>query len=384
VRVVTGESGDRIRLMRIGLARIAAVLRAATTVVALVAAVLGGGGLVSWWWLVPAVVIVAGWSAVYAARAWSKGLCSWLIATDLVVATSLCLAIGRLVPAAALAGTANWTALVAGMAVIAAQVAAIPAVGLPGALAVSIGYVLGARLAGSPDGGLPGGVLFASQAVVATAVMAIALRTERAAVRSFTELERAQAEAAIAMARREDERTQLRLVHNGPLTTLTMALHAGRPSEVLQARAAATLQELPQLTRGSDSVSKKAGQVNLNERLAQVMLWYEPRLTIDARLRPCVVQTGIAEAFAAAAAEVLENIVRHAGAQRTKIELADGDAVTVTISDDGSGFDIADASIPGFGLREDVFGRMDAVRGTATVRSAPGAGTVVILRWNRD
>ena len=56
--------------------------------------------------------------------------------------------------------------------------------------------------------------------------MSAGMRGERAAVRAFSALEAEQTAAALSAARREDGRSQLRLVHNGPVTTLTMALQA--------------------------------------------------------------------------------------------------------------------------------------------------------------
>jgi len=369
--------------MRGALARMAAALRAAVAIVAVASAVVGGGPPLSWWWLIPALVTVICWTSVYAAVAWTQGLRAWLVGADLALIAALCLAIGKLVPATAVPGTVSWVSTIASMAVVCAQLGGTPAISVPAGLLVAASAVAGARLAHSPDGGVAAGILLTTQAVVAAGVMAVAMRTERGAVRAFTGLQRAQAAAELAAAQREDERAQLRLVHNGPLTVLTMALHAGakRPSGVLRHRAAATLTELPHLT-AADAVN--GVQARLDERLAQIMVWYEPPLTITADLPPCSVPAHIAEAFAGAAAEALENVVRYAGTQRVTAELEDTDRVVrVTVTDQGRGFDPDRPPGPGFGLREDLAGRMAAVGGSATVRSAPGEGTVVQLEWPR-
>jgi signal transduction histidine kinase len=213
--------------------------------------------------------------------------------------------------------------------------------------------------------------------------MAVALRTERTAARAFTELQEAQAAAAMASAQREDERAQLRLVHNGPLTTLMMALHGAeqRPSEVIRRRAAVTLEALSHLTEGARAEDAAVG---LDERLAQIVVWYEPSLKITADLQGCSVPVPVAEAFVGAAAEAVENIVRYAGTDRATILLRDRErVVSVTIADQGRGFDLAQVSAFGFGLREDLAGRMTAIGGGADLSSGPGAGTVVHLEWRR-
>lgn len=368
--------------MRGALARMAAVLRGAVALAAVVSAVLGNSGALSWRWLVPAVILVAGWTAIYLTVAWSTGLRPWLVASDLAITAALCLAVGQLVPSAAIPGTVNWVATIASMSVVTAQLGGLPWIALPGGLITAIAYVAGARLARSPDGGVAEGILLISQATVAAAVMVVALSAERAAVRAFTGLQQAEDELAVAASRRDDERAQLRLVHNGPLTTLTMALHnVGPPGRVLRTRAAATLERLQELTGDAPG---PAGQVRLDERLAVVLAWYD-RLAVAATLRPCLASAGAAEAFTAAAAEALENVVRHAAVASATVELADfNDTIILTVKDAGRGFDAVRQLTAGFGLREDVVARMAAVGGSATISSAPGAGTAVRLEWRRD
>ena len=372
-----------LRPMRAALARMAAALRGVVGVVAVAAALLAAGHPVSWWWLLPALSVVIGWTSVYVVVAWRRGLRAWLIGIDLLLTAALCLAVGRLVPPGVVPGTLSWITNIASMAVVCAQLAGMPAVSVPAGLLVAASAVAGARIAHSPDGGVPAGTVIATQAVIAAAVMAVALRAERGAVRNFTHLQEAQAAAAFASARREDERAQLRQVHNGPLTTLTMALNASpdRLGEVLRRHAAATLKALPQLAA---ETAIGDGDVPLEERLAQVVVSYEPPLTITADLQPCSVPADKAEAFAGAVREALENIERHAGTQRATVELREIEhAVWVTVVDRGRGFDLAQVAGPSFGLREDLAGRMAAIGGTAAVRSSPRAGTRVDLEWQR-
>ena len=79
------------------------------------------------------------------------------------------------------------------------------------------------------------------------------------------------------------------------------------------------------------------------------------------------------------AQEALTNIERHAGAQHIDITLVrDGRRLTLTIADDGSGFDpvrVAGHPKRGIGLRN-MMERMDAIGGQLSIASSP-AGTSV-------
>ena len=91
----------------------------------------------------------------------------------------------------------------------------------------------------------------------------------------------------------------------------------------------------------------------------------------DRRLTPAVEST-----IYRVAQEALTNAAKHAGADRAEVRLVfEHDAVELTVTDDGIGFDPA-AATNGFGLvgmRE----RVALVRGTFELVSAPGAGTTL-------
>jgi signal transduction histidine kinase len=79
-------------------------------------------------------------------------------------------------------------------------------------------------------------------------------------------------------------------------------------------------------------------------------------------------------------AEALENVHRHAGARRVVVDLdGAGDAVSVRVGDDGTGFDPAAVPARRFGvvgMRE----RAEGLGGTLDVHSTRGEGTLVTLR----
>ena len=82
--------------------------------------------------------------------------------------------------------------------------------------------------------------------------------------------------------------------------------------------------------------------------------------------------------------EALTNVRKHAQATSATVSVVDaGDgAVTITVEDDGRGFDLADTALGGaesFGLHT-MRERMELVGGTLSIDTAPGRGTRVIAR----
>lgn len=99
------------------------------------------------------------------------------------------------------------------------------------------------------------------------------------------------------------------------------------------------------------------------------------------------VPTHVQEAMARAAGEAMRNVAQHAGTAQAKLKVRrSGSGIEVVVRDKGAGFDVAAAEVRSFvhgrrGLRHSVHERMAAVGGSAEVRSTPGRGTSVVLRW---
>jgi signal transduction histidine kinase len=79
------------------------------------------------------------------------------------------------------------------------------------------------------------------------------------------------------------------------------------------------------------------------------------------------------------AQEAIHNALRHARARDIALRLRRaGPRVSLTITDDGAGFDLADAGREGLGLTS-MRDRAEEADGTLTIESAPGSGTVVTV-----
>jgi len=95
-----------------------------------------------------------------------------------------------------------------------------------------------------------------------------------------------------------------------------------------------------------------------------------------------------AQALIDAAAEALRNSLTHAAdpeqgpVARTATLRSDADGVTITVSDDGRGFDPEHATISRYGISGSIIARMHDVAGEARIDSSPGAGTTVTLSWS--
>jgi signal transduction histidine kinase len=78
--------------------------------------------------------------------------------------------------------------------------------------------------------------------------------------------------------------------------------------------------------------------------------------------------------------EAVQNAVEHSGAREVSVRLTGGvDGLTLTIVDDGSGFDVRAAEGKGLGLIS-MNERVDSIGGTLRILSSPGTGTRVEIK----
>ena len=95
-----------------------------------------------------------------------------------------------------------------------------------------------------------------------------------------------------------------------------------------------------------------------------------------------------AQALIDAAAEALRNSLTHAAGPdrgpiaRTAALRSDADGITITVSDDGRGFDPEYTGTSRYGVSGSIIARMRDAQGQARIDSSPGAGTTVTLSWN--
>ncbi|MEU3302252.1 ATP-binding protein [Streptomyces sp. NPDC006678] len=294
--------------------------------------------------------------------------------------------VGCLLPFAVYAGGANrpadlaWAMLLGGSASAVAAVAFVRPVAVAGAVAA----LVATHTAGYWPTGADVAVIAAHlNAIVSSAVLARVfwwyLRRQGTLLDAATE----QALAAEAGRARYAERiAHHRALHDTVLATLT-AIASGRadadalPVRVRCAREAAYLRRLVQQQAEEDCDPGTAAAIERAVKSAESL-----GLRVSAQYHgPADVPAHAADALGQAAAEALNNVLRHAGTGRACVTVTgDGRRVVVTVVDRGVGFD--PRVVPeGLGLRFSVGARMRESGGAADVDSAPGEGTRVELRW---
>jgi signal transduction histidine kinase len=95
----------------------------------------------------------------------------------------------------------------------------------------------------------------------------------------------------------------------------------------------------------------------------------------------------VAESLYLAAAQAMTNSIQHAGNagdRSVAVEVGDDHTVHVSVRDDGDGFDPAAVHTDRLGLRVSIIERVVAVGGTVDLRSRPGIGTSVSIRWSGE
>ena len=110
-----------------------------------------------------------------------------------------------------------------------------------------------------------------------------------------------------------------------------------------------------------------------------------PQLEVHADACPCELPPHVATSVYRIAQEALQNVVKHADARTARLRLlTHGDTITLEIEDDGKGFPSATPASQtgpaGYGLpgmRE----RAELLGGTLEVKSYPGQGTLLRLRF---
>ncbi|ALG11129.1 hypothetical protein AOZ06_33390 [Kibdelosporangium phytohabitans] len=321
------------------------------------------------------VLALNAWNAWYAYQRLRGGGVVLTIA-DVTVVSAVCLTqLWTATPDTAAA--ASWVFVTAAITVVAYpwQIGAV-------AITVATVLIMAAYLAGgaiaAPDNWaatVPVQLWMLMEAALSFALYRFVRRGARIADRLVARNEQLRMQAAVAAARRDDEREYLAALHDTASATLLM-VGAGvvtKPEPWLSDQAARDLEVI----RGREDIP--AGQVDLLAMLREV----SDRTPLTVRWQapsPVTVPAVVGIALSRGTREALTNVVRHAAVDDAEVRVRrDGDTVTVEVADQGCGFDAA--SVPGnrFGVARSLVERMSRIGGTAEVRSEPGHGTTVRL-----
>lgn len=198
--------------------------------------------------------------------------------------------------------------------------------------------------------------------------------------------ERELAEATAARAAVAERERLARSIHDGVLQVLGLVhrrgLDAGGDWAALGREAGEQEAALRALITSRPS-EQPDGRTDVGAALRALR---DERVSVSAPAEQIVVDAATGREITAAVAAALHNVRRHAGEGARAWVLVEhvDDTVCVTVRDDGVGFAarrLEEARRDGrLGVAASIVGRMAELGGSATVTSAPGAGTVVELR----
>lgn len=220
---------------------------------------------------------------------------------------------------------------------------------------------------------------------------ALALKNAQLSVELQARVEELRRSRQRILTAQDDERRRLeRNIHDGAqqhLVSLSMKLalardltardprQAGAVLDELQEEMTETLEALRDLARGihppvltdrglAAAVEAHARRVSMAVELAAEGVGrYDPH--IESAVYFCI-------------SEAIQNAVKHSGAEKVSVTLAEKDGVLeFRVADDGRGFDRA--TTESSGLRN-IADRVEALTGSVTITSAPGVGTTVVGR----
>ncbi|MGO3326355.1 sensor histidine kinase [Gordonia sp. (in: high G+C Gram-positive bacteria)] len=185
-----------------------------------------------------------------------------------------------------------------------------------------------------------------------------------------------------------DRRRADALVHDRIIAFL-LALHPGRPSAATQSAANGVLHELDHWWDAPDQTDVRLDAREFVGRLRATVMQFGDAVGVRADIDASAAADydgGTTSALLDATAEAVRNFYRHAGRDASCVVLGQigDDAITVTVADDGAGFD-PEGTPPGrVGVSFGITGRMAVIPGgSSSVLSAPGHGTRVRVRWER-
>ena len=247
---------------------------------------------------------------------------------------------------------------------------------------VGLGDLSGAQVASLANGVITYVLAGVTVGIVGRTLQRSAEESQRLAAESMRALERA--------ARLAERDRMGRQIHDSVLQALAMVHRRARELATDEPRAA----ELADMTADQERALRAlimrqpeeppTGTASLRDALEGVARAIASPPVAVASVGPVWLPAHIASELSAAVGQALQNVASHARASRaTVFAEKEGNAVVVTVRDDGRGFVYDEARLAAdgkAGIVKSMKGRVVSLGGTMQVRSAPGAGTEVEFR----
>jgi len=402
-----GPAGPAVTVLGAVITRVAVVVRTAAIGYAVVQVAIWHSFYAARPWLLWGPVAATAWGAAVVAclRRRQPG---WRLAmVDTAAYTALALTAGWCLPLAVRGEAGNWLFIVV-ISQFTISMWFAPAV-LSAALTLTLVAAFWAGMALVPLGpGMRPDAVASGLLMFAVAGMHWIGRRMLCARASQADLALSAADLAardqyVVLSRTIERREHERLLHDTVLNTLTAISRAGRPDMVV-ARCQRDIRVLERMLRepaepvaaawldGGLLAGLEVVASEMRGRGLEVHVEAGPaELAQPGGLAGPPVPAPVTEAITQATREALANVAAHAGTGEAWVTIgsaaAPGDrearpaGLRVTIRDEGVGFDPGRADPARLGVRRSIIERMADGGGSASVRSVPGAGTVVSLCW---
>jgi signal transduction histidine kinase len=318
---------------------------------------------------------LVGWSAIFLRWGHHGGV----VAADTGIVALLCLTQPWTVPPDALPDSTNWVLAVVSITAVAHQWHTGVAAGSALTAGLIGSHLTGVFLADSAILPVAGPLVLWTfgEAALSRGLFLLVRAAARAADHELAVREQARRDAAVAAARRADEREYLSLLHDTAAATL-LAVGTGMADGSEPWLRAQAARDLAALRTRREPPTGAADLVDLLEEVVRAS-----RLTVELTAPDTVSMPAMpAAAIRGAVHEALANVARHAGVDAATLTVHHtGDTVTVEIADRGRGFVPEQVSPHRRGVSSSIVRRMDRVGGRADVLTGPGDGTTVRVVW---
>ena len=380
----TTSDGAAVAILELGGRRYVGTIRLLTLAPTIVVAVLAAWGTPMAATVIVVLAAVGAWSVVFWWQV-RRTRRTWIVIPDTAVLALLALSAQLVVPPSWVGTGKSWLLPFVSFSCVAAQLYTGALAGAMVAVALSAAMLVGTVRA-LPPGGSSASIV-TSAWVLVLSVMARILwmlirRGGQIADEFSADVEAARRERSVASAIRADERALANALHDTAAATLLMVgMGQTGPHRTTLARRAQ--RDIDVLRSYGYWLPRRADAARLLDKAMSVVplpIGYDGVASLW-------LPAAVARAVVDAAAEALNNVVKHAQVDAVHVGLSgqsgkgQSAAVCLVVTDDGVGFDPVAAHPTGRGVRESMVGRMTAVGGTCTIDSAAGRGTVVTLEW---
>ena len=219
--------------------------------------------------------------------------------------------------------------------------------------------------------------------------MVLALRWEAGKTDTANQLAISSAVESARIDALELERSRLdALVHDSVLTTLLIASRANTQEQIQLAAKSANeaIEKLEQAKEGPRD-SQVLTIASFFEALELRLRETAPTFEIDVdRVSDGVVSSEIARALTEATLQAVDNSIKNAGKVSLAVVRLRGQksGIKIVVSDDGRGFRPSKVPKDRIGISDSISARVRNVGGKVHINSSPGAGTQVVLEWERN